>query len=237
VPSDLDVSGVMRRNALVAASTLAVVVAVPPLRRPTRREALALGFAVAAALGLATDWDIIEHGLPLLVGAVLLAAPDRRWTHGLAALALGSAVLTGAGRDRARYVGDFYTDAPLEQRDDGVFSGLSAAPAWWATVDEVRRATDTLAPTARVFLGPRLELLYPEIRRAPLIGLPVWWHAGASYPRATKAKIVEAFIAAPPDVAIFRLGDRARVPRAIVAAVEGEYVRAGGYSSIEVWSR
>jgi hypothetical protein len=213
VAADIDAWGRWGRLAIELA---AGVVALRALRLDRRAE-LGLLFVAAGACGLLTNWDIVDHDMPLVLGGVVLAAPSLRASRALLAAVLAHAVIVGARRDRARYVGDFYDDGALVESGVGVYAGVVASPRWWAVVDEVRRATDGLDPDARVFLGPRLELLYPEIGRAPLFGLPVWWHLGASYLRRDYPRIDGAFEREPPDLAI--LLDAGRLPSGIAGAI------------------
>lgn len=195
--------------------------------RWTARAPLGLAFAAVATVGLRTDWDILQHGLPLLVGGLVLAGARSRW---LTAAVLASAVAMGASRQRTAYVGEFYSSGPLVTVTEGFYAGLSTSPGMLAVLDEARRL-----PEGATFYGVRLEFLYPETARTPLRGLPVWWHFGSSY--WDKATVVDAFTANPPDVAVFLPGDHGRTPRALVAYVEGHYRRAEGFAAIEVWLR
>lgn len=230
VAADLDAWGHWSRAALEALAAVVVLRAVG-LRRRAKLGAL---FALAGACGLATDWDIVDHGMPLVLGGAVLAAPDLRSGRVVLVLALAHAVITGERRDRVRYVGDFF-DTALVQRDGGVYAGVRASPVWWAVVDEVHRATDDLPPDARIFLGPRLELLYPEICRAPLVGMPVWWHLGASYLRRDYPRIGHDFAADPPDLAI--LLDADRLHPDVVAAIHGMTRCDGdGYAVVDVYA-
>lgn len=189
-----------------------------------------VGFVVAACCGVATNFDTPLHDAPLLLGSLLvLAIPG---TSGVVGLVLAGAIHAGMTRTRARMVGDFFEDSLTTDTRPGFLEGLHSGPRWQNVVAEVDRA---VLLGDRVFLGMRLEILYPQTGKEPLPGLPVWWHAGTSYLRAQRPEVVRAFWQDPPDVVVWLSKDHARVPEEITRGVEECYTPVPGYLVLDVF--
>lgn len=216
--------------AVVPPASRPLLAAVVGLTLAVRGKDRRVGFVVAACCGIATNFDLPLHDAPLLLGSLLvLAIPG---TSGVVGLVLAGAIHAGMTRARARMVGDFFEDSLTTDIRPGFLEGLHSGPRWQNVVAEVDRA---VLLGDRVFLGMRLEILYPQTGKEPLSGLPVWWHAGTSYLRAQRPEVVRAFWQDPPDVAVWLSGDHARVPEEITRGVEACYLHVVGYLTLDVF--
>lgn len=204
-----------------------------------------------AFFGLKTNWDIKQNDYPLLVTSVAcglhLALPH---AHSLVryvcrfGLVLACAFLTvtalglGQSRWRNQLVDDLYgVDLPpLEQ---GFFKDFSPSPRMAGVLKETERALAQRQPNDTVFFGPRVEFLYAAYQVPSPKHLPLWWHPGASYPRRSEKRIIEAFRKHAFNWLVFLHGPNfTRTPPALAKIVLGpEYRPVPGYEFIQVYER
>jgi hypothetical protein len=214
----------------------------------------ALGGATMLALGPSLhDWQRLWVVCLFVVFACLLlgVASFRRSSVLLACILVlvgGSALLAGSERVRVKYMGEdvFYSDEPLVEIP-GVpfFDDFLVSPRLREVVGEMSTALHLLSaqpgqPPASVYFGPRLEFAYAAFGLPSPRHLPVWYHAGTSYPEAMSEAIVRTYLASTFDIVIFlRTGDSpdlAYLPAQITEHITSHYQRVD-YPEIVVFLR
>lgn len=156
--------------------------------------------ALTSTIGFLTNNDYNVGELPpLLVGSWVLAATIRSsWIHdafvryhmrcltGILVALTCCGLLIGFHRLRVVSTGEgrFASyGAPLTRVEDGVFQGMFAIKRFHTTRQELKEflagAGGAKAVDGRVFIGPRIDFAYADLRLRSPRGLPLWWESVA----------------------------------------------------------
>lgn len=159
---------------------------------------LVLAGGVLTTVGMLTNWDIRTNDVaPLFFAAAFACLPlfpaltraENTWRTILLVLLAECVVLCGFSaqhRTRMISVGDWagLVFGDLQTRNDPFFGHFAARQVFWdGIIDPIDRDRH-LHPGTNVFFGERLEFEYARLHLNSPTLLPVWWHAGSSYPIA-----------------------------------------------------
>jgi hypothetical protein len=147
-------------------------------------------------------------------------------------------VFLSASRARMQNVGEWGGDAcgiPAEiDHADTFFGDFYNCRAFFSVLAESDAAL-AAHPGKRIFFGPRMEFLYARDGLHSPRGLPMWWHPGSSYPESSEAEVERTWEDNHFDELLFLHRDRTRLPKAILAKIEREYVLAEPQSLQGFW--
>ncbi len=232
------------------ATALASWSAVVCWRRGEHRTVLiCLGGVASALYAMATNWDTRFNDYPLALFSVTFLAwtatngeegQRRRLIPSIALLwvCITVGLVLGHARHRNRHVGYatfFEWNYQAGTIDHPFFAHLRAGPR----LHRVVRSADRLlaAEQGTVFFGPRLEFMYAMFERPSPRGLPIWWHAGTSFPLADTALVADRWSRARFDLLVFLRDDDSRMPAEVIDRIRRDHVRDQGDPELTVWRR
>jgi hypothetical protein len=150
---------------------------------------------------------------------------------------LGGAIYLGAARERVYSIGPGqffeYTNASRPIRDK-FFSSLIAT----AYFDDVQRAVRqaTASFPSPVFLGPRLEFDYADLRIPSPTGWPIYYQPGTSFARRDVPRVTEIWKAHHFQTLIFLGDDRTFYPADLLQYIDDNYERQPGFGNLQVYT-
>ncbi len=236
---------------LLAAPLFAVL---PHLRRTCKRREwrkaaflLLLWTALPVTMyGMLTNGEVKDSEAAILIVASGVIAFSLQFTRpalrifvvAMVFSTLGASLYFGVERERLKGIGNgtyfehIGADRPIR---NNLFSSLTATPHLAEVEREVRRAGSTM-PTP-LFLGPRLEFNYADLRKIPPTAWPVYYQPGVSFARSREHELIEVWKTKRFATLIFLRGDRTFYPSELLDAIARDYKRVPGFQEVEVYSR
>jgi hypothetical protein len=143
----------------------------------------------------------------------------------------------GASRARVYGIGpgSFYQRTNLLELRDGFFGNMETTEHMMGVEDEVRRAKASYP--GRIFLGPRLEFDYADLKIPSPRGWPVYYQPGTSFARRDVPKLTELWDEQRFQTLIFLHGDRTFYPQTLLETIDQEYVQQPGFTQVDVYTR
>jgi hypothetical protein len=240
---------------LLLAAPLAALV--PRLFTAARRGrgrdiASLLIFATAlpvALYGMFTNGEIKELETSIIVVAcgVLCLMFRNTWRSlqlvfvAMVASMVAAMIYYGVARERVRSIspGIYFeysnADYPIQ---DNFFSSMRATPQFDKVLREMRLATQSFP--GPVFLGPRLEYGYADLRIPSPLGWPVYYQPGTSFAQRDQAHLTSVWNALNFQTLIFTTDDDTYFdlyPEDLVRSIRDNYDLQPGFSNINVFRR
>jgi hypothetical protein len=198
----------------------------------------------AAFYGIGSNADFREMESAVLLTAAATAAFALRITRpAMRSLLVATGValffsllLAGVKRDRVMGIGkgEFWeeTDNRTPIRD-GFFTNLTATPRMQRVQEEAHRAAATLPKP--MFLGPRLEFDYADLRLPSPRNWPVYYQPGTSFRRSDIGRLNQVWAGAHFGTLMFLGDDRTFLPDDLLETIDRDYQRVPGYGELEVY--
>ena len=151
---------------------------------------------------------------------------------------IAGTVYFGVSRQRVFGIGNGqffeYTNADRPIRDN-LFHSLSATTYLGEVQQEVRQAKATFP--GNIFLGPRLEFNYADLRIASPSGWPVYYQPGTSFARRDVPSLTAVWNSHHFQTLIFLGDDRTFYPDDLLKEIDNNYERQPGFDEIQVFTR
>lgn len=209
---------------------------------------LGAGTFIVGLFGMATNWDIKESSIPLLLFGLLICSSVksrsdtkvlRREIMTLPLLILViwvllSSFMLGASRWRMELTGPMFQRGVTNEFRGAMLHQVKGAPLLHAVVEQTQKVLEAENPKS-VFFGPRMEFLYSQFEIKSPIGLPIWWHEGTSYLASDFLAISRAFEQQKFDILIFFKNDYTRFPRPLLQFISLNYSKDEAHSQLTLF--
>ena len=207
-----------------------------------------IGTFSTGLFGMATNWDIKESSIPLMLFGLLILSSVassrvtsilRREVLTLPLLILVTWVLLssfmlGASRWRMELTGPMFQRGVTNEFRGAMLHEVKGSPLLHAVVEQTQKVLEAENPKS-VFFGPRMEFLYSQYGIESPIGLPIWWHEGTSYLPSDFVDIRRAFEDRKFDILIFFKNDYTRFPGPLLQFISLNYAKDEAHSQLTLF--
>ena len=207
-----------------------------------------IGTFSTGLFGMATNWDIKESSIPLMLFGLLILSSVassrvtsilRREVLTLPLLILVTWVLLssfmlGASRWRMELTGPMFQRGVTNEFRGAMLHEVKGSPLLHAVVEQTQKVLEAENPKS-VFFGPRMEFLYSQYGIESPIGLPIWWHEGTSYLPSDFVDIRRAFEDRKFDILIFFKNDYTRFPGPLLQFMSLNYAKDEAHSQLTLF--
>lgn len=132
--------------------------------------------------------------------------------------------------------GSFYEQThSLHTMHDGFFANMETTDHMFEVEEEVRRAKASFPGT--IFLGPRLEFDYADLRIPSPRGWPIYYQPGTSFARRDIPDLTAFWKQQHFQTLIFLHDDRTFYPKSLLDEINDEYTEQPGFSEVDVYRR
>ena len=198
--------------------------------------------------GMATNWDIKESSIPLMLFGLLIFSSVASWREInilrreimilplliLVMWVLLSSFMLGASRWRMELTGPMFQRGVTSEFRGTMLHQVKGAPLLHAVVEQTQKVLEAESPKS-VFFGPRMEFLYSQFEIKSPLGLPIWWHEGTSYLASDFLGISRAFEQEKFDILIFFKNDYTRFPRSLQQFISLNYAKDEAHSQLTLF--
>lgn len=214
------------------------------------RTLIGFGSVLVSLFGMATNWDIKESSLSLMLfGFLVLASSQTKDMPQILRQVLTflpltifsfwllfSSFMLGASRWRMELTGPMFQRGVTNELTGGVLDEVRGSPLLQAVVNQVQNVLEIEKP-GTVFFGPRMEFLYSQFKINSPQGLPIWWHEGTSYLAADEPSFRKTFTSLKFDILIFFKNDYTRIPISIMQIIASEYTADETHSQLTIFRK
>jgi hypothetical protein len=202
-----------------------------------------------ALYGMSTNGEIkeVETSIIVIACGVLCLTFRNTWRSlqlvfvTMVASMAAAMIYCGAARERVRTISPGiyfeYSNADHPIRDT-FFSSMSATPQFDNVLREMRVAKQSFP--GPIFLGPRLEYGYADLRIPSPAGWPVYYQPGTSFARRDEARLTSVWNSLDFQTLIFTTDEDTYFdlyPDDLVRSIREHYDLQPGFSNINVFRR